>query len=120
LTYSIETAIAEKFVAMIFLGDFNSRMKDFYDVYMLLENNEIDNEILKEAIRQTFKKRNSIFVTDHLLFSEDFVINSKRNFQWKHFLQKIKSADLAFYVVVKKILEKLHPIYNELYNAINQ
>jgi predicted nucleotidyltransferase component of viral defense system len=37
--YSIETVIAEKFQAMIDLGTFNSRMKDFYDVYVLLKHN---------------------------------------------------------------------------------
>lgn len=37
--YSLESVIAEKFEAMVFLGDFNSRMKDFYDIYSICKKN---------------------------------------------------------------------------------
>jgi len=117
MAYSIETSIAEKFEAMIYLGDFNSRMKDFYDVYVLLNNNKIEDRALQEAILQTFKQRGTLFVADHSLFSEVFANNPNRIFQWKHFLKKIKAPDLDFPFVVKTILNRLQPIYNELLNS---
>ena len=116
MAYSMETVIAEKFEAMIVLGTFNSRMKDFYDVYILLKNNKIEGENLKEAILQTFKQRNTAFVENHPLFSESLVNDSNRTFQWKHFLKKINAPDLDFPLVIKSILERLQPIYNELSN----
>jgi predicted nucleotidyltransferase component of viral defense system len=114
MAYSAETVIAEKFEAMISLGIYNSRMKDFYDVYFLLKNNNIDNKYLREAIRKTFKQRNVSYKENHPLFSEEFVKNPNRIFQWKHFLKKIKAPNLDFPVVVKCIAERLEPIYNTL------
>jgi len=117
MAYSKETVIAEKFEAMIQLGIFNSRMKDFYDVYILLKNNEIDNNDLQTAIFRTFKQRNIVFKENHPLFSDDFIKDPTRIFQWKHFLRKINAPDLEFSLIVKSILKRLQPIYNELSNS---
>ena len=114
LAYSLETVVAEKFHAMIDLAESNSRMKDFYDVYILLKNNEIDNVNLQEAILQTFKRRNTIFTENHPLFSEDFVKDPSRIFRWKHFLKKINAPDWEFPHIVKNILERLQPIYKAM------
>lgn len=57
----LESVIAEKFEAMIDLAEANSRMKDFYDIYKLLESSKIDNDILEDAINETFKRRNTPF-----------------------------------------------------------
>jgi predicted nucleotidyltransferase component of viral defense system len=58
--YSIYSAIAEKFEAMIQLSEVNSRMKDFYDIYILLNNNAIDKWNLERAVNLTFETRNTI------------------------------------------------------------
>jgi len=110
--YSIETVIAEKFQAMIKLGVFNSRMKDFYDVYILLNNNQINEERLKEAIFQTFKNRKTDFTKDHELFTENFHQNPNRQLMWNTFLRKMKiPEDLNFPFVINTILNRLQPIY---------
>ncbi len=57
LCYSRESAIAEKFQAIIYLGDANSRMKDFYDIYTLSRQFDFKGDMLAEAIRLTFKNR---------------------------------------------------------------
>jgi predicted nucleotidyltransferase component of viral defense system len=114
--YSIETVIAEKFQAMVQLGTVNSRMKDFYDVYVLLKNNNVCEDTLKEAIFQTFKHRNTTFVKDHELFSEEFYTNQNRQIMWKAFLKKMKIADdLEFSIVVGSVLGRLKAIYDELH-----
>jgi len=110
--YSIETVIAEKFQAMIKLGVFNSRMKDFYDVYILLKNNQIGDERLKEAIFQTFKNRKTNFTKDHELFIDNFHQNPTRQIMWNAFLRKMNiDENLNFPFVVKTILNRLQPIY---------
>ena len=114
--YSIETVIAEKFQAMIILGNFNTRMKDFYDVYILLNNNKIEDDNLQEAILQTFKNRNTDFVENNELFLQSFYEDPNRQTMWKAFLQKMKITDnLEFSFVVKSIVERLQPIYDYLF-----
>ena len=90
-------------------------MKDFYDVFILMKNNEINNVVLQEAIFQTFKNRNVIFGDNHPLFSESFCEDHNLKARWKAFLRKMKiSGDLEFSHVVKTILTRLQPIYNDL------
>jgi len=57
LCYSRESAIAEKFEAMIKLGSLNSRIKDFYDIWLLSRQFEFDPATLTEAIRLTLNQR---------------------------------------------------------------
>lgn len=59
LTYTIETILAEKFQTVIARGGFNTRLKDFYDIYILAKTkiNDIDKKTLVIAIESTFKRR---------------------------------------------------------------
>ena len=61
LAYSRETAIAEKFEAMVKLGELNSRMKDFFDIWLLSRSFDFDGPRLCEAIEKTFKRRGTRF-----------------------------------------------------------
>jgi hypothetical protein len=111
--YSIETVVAEKFHAMIALGIFNSRMKDFYDVYLLLQNNNINDVILQEAIRRTFQQRNTTFDGKPEVFTASFAENKYRREMWNAFIRKMRITDnLDFPVIVRSIAERLEPIYN--------
>ena len=112
--YSTEYIVAEKFHAMIILSELNSRYKDFYDIDMILENRNFDNERLTEAVKHTFHTRDTGYEENHPLFSEAFVNDKNRLFHWKHFIHKINVPDLDFSHVVKNITTRLHPIYNAL------
>ena len=59
MTYTLETLLAEKFQIVITRGIFNTRLKDFYDIYILLKTkiNNIDKKTLVIAIENTFKRR---------------------------------------------------------------
>lgn len=59
LAYTIETVIAEKYQTIITRGILNTRMKDFYDLYILISKNKdiINIENLRTAIKNTFKHR---------------------------------------------------------------
>ena len=53
------TAVAEKLEAMLVLGAANSRMKDYYDLMILSQKLDFDGEILKDAVRATFRSRST-------------------------------------------------------------
>src|SRR5690606_31962015 len=57
LAYPVESAIAEKLQAMVALGNANSRMKDFYDVWMCSQHLDFEADALLNAIGATFKNR---------------------------------------------------------------
>lgn len=62
-TYNVETMIAEKIQTVIARGTANTRMRDFYDIYMLSIEAEYSEETVKEAFIQTCKKRNTVFTS---------------------------------------------------------
>ena len=68
MAYTIETIIAEKFESIISKNITTTRAKDFYDLYMLMNNNKdnINNKNLIKAIENTFNKRNTDFNIDNL------------------------------------------------------
>jgi hypothetical protein len=57
LAYPREAVVAEKFEAMVVLGDRNSRIKDFFDLHYLASHFEFDRATLTEAVRRTFARR---------------------------------------------------------------
>ena len=62
MTYNYETIIAEKFEAIISRNIDNTRMKDYYDLFMLikLKGKEINSETLRKAITNTAQNRNTL------------------------------------------------------------
>ncbi len=113
--YSLESVVAEKFNAMIDRAEQNSRYKDFYDVYKILKNKRVDTAILTEAIISTFKNRETTFVDNHTIFTEDFVKNEVRTALWNSFLNKIKIKEkIEFAEVMEVITINLKPIYEKL------
>ena len=66
MAYTIETIIAEKFQSIISKNITTTRAKDFYDLYMLLNDHkdDINNRNLVKAIENTFNKRNTEFDID--------------------------------------------------------
>ena len=113
--YSLESVVAEKFNAMIDRAEKNSRYKDFYDVYRILINKRVDMAILAEAIISTFKNRETIFIENHTLFTEDFAKDEIRTTLWNSFLRKIKTKEeIEFTEVINVITTYLKPIYEKL------
>ncbi|MBN1252578.1 MAG: nucleotidyl transferase AbiEii/AbiGii toxin family protein [Bacteroidales bacterium] len=113
--YSIYSAIAEKFEAMIQLSEANSRMKDFYDIYTILTNSKIDKQELENAVNLTFKTRNTIVSEKHSLFENDFYMDKNRLLQWKAFKQKAKISDnIEFETVMQTIIIELQAIYRRM------
>jgi len=112
--YSLETVIAEKFHTMVDRDESNSRMKDFFDVYQLLQNHEIDQELLQEAIKSTFENRGTHYRQDLKLFSLEFATDRLRNQMWQNFLKKIHwKRTIDFSDVMNIIRLSLQKYWNE-------
>lgn len=87
--YPVYTVIAEKYQAMVMLGQANSRMKDFFDLAVIARRTELDGATLAAAIAATLARRNTALPTERPLaltppFSEDLA----KLRQWKAFLNK--------------------------------
>ncbi len=84
-SYPPETVIAEKVEAMLHLGELNSRMKDFFDVWRLSRLHSFNARILSEAIRATLENRK----TDVVAFGElqqELLASNEKQAQWTAFL----------------------------------
>ena len=106
--YPIETVIAEKFHAMVVLGRANSRMKDYYDVWMLTSALEIDPERLRRAIVATFARRSTVIpaeVPDGL--SEAFVADAAKQLQWDAFARNLSGPIPGFGRIVSELRQRL-------------
>ena len=89
--YSKETVIAEKFHAMVHRGIANSRMKDFYDIWVLATTYTFEENVLKNAIRATFKRRDTqIPIEAPLALTTEFAEDVTKMTQWSAFLRKGK------------------------------
>ncbi|MBU2445245.1 MAG: nucleotidyl transferase AbiEii/AbiGii toxin family protein [Bacteroidetes bacterium] len=112
--YSIESAIAEKFEAMVSINQATSRMKDFYDVMFFASDYKFNKRVLKEAIIATFKNRNTDYDTKSLIFGNDFKKNPQKQQYWLAFLKRNKlNANEDFAFVVEKIQTFIEPIFIE-------
>ena len=118
LCYSRESVIAEKFETMIKLRELNSRMKDFFDIWLLSRNFDFDGGQLAEAIRLTFEQRGTKFPTEIVAFSQEFI--SAKQIQWKSFRRKLKQTHLpqTFEQIVITIENFISPIVVSLSHQI--
>ena len=86
--YPPETIIAEKLHAMVKLGIANSRMKDFFDVYVLASAREFGEAMLAKAVRRTFARRKTTIPGEPFALTEDFYSDRQKQTQWRAFLRK--------------------------------
>ena len=84
-----ETVVAEKFQAMVMLGIANSRMKDFYDLYVLARDFVFDGATLVRAIKATFNRRKTdIPIELPLALTDEFGRDEVKSVQWNAFFRK--------------------------------
>ena len=104
--YAPETVVSEKFEAMVQLGALNSRMKDFYDIWLLMRRFDFQGEVLAEALKRTFgQRRIDLPQGSKSLVDEIYDERSDRQTLWKAFLTKggIKHAPDKLAVIAKEI-----------------
>lgn len=87
--YSPESVVAEKLQAMVALGMVNSRMKDFYDIWVITKHFTFEGSVLLEAIKAAFGQRQtSIPNSTPKGLSDEFALDPEKATQWKSFLSR--------------------------------
>ncbi len=114
MAYTIETIIAEKFESIISKNITTTRAKDFYDLYMLIDNHkdEINNGVLKKAVINTFNKRNTTY--DINLFRETLEILESSDTLKNVFMDYQSKLVYPQKVEYKKTIEALNLIIDIL------
>ena len=114
--YSKESVVAEKFEAMVKLGMANSRMKDFYDLWVLAKRFEFESATLAAAIQATFKtRRTTLPRSSPLALQADFYELPTKLTQWRAFLRKSGlKADSSLKEIIEVIREFVMPVVNGL------
>jgi len=88
-SYPRETVVAEKFEAMVKLGMLNSRMKDFYDLWILSERFSFEGAVLSRAIKTTFETRGTqVPASMPVALTAEFHDDRQKNAQWVAFLRR--------------------------------
>ncbi len=106
--YPRETVIAEKFQAMVMLGRANSRMKDFYDVWLLSRAYEFEGDAQARAIAATFSRRKTAIpekTPDAL--TPAFADDRAKQQQWTSFIEMIGAEAVFLTQVVGDLAEFL-------------
>jgi predicted nucleotidyltransferase component of viral defense system len=112
--YSFDSAVAEKFEAIVKLNVVTSRMKDFYDLIFIANNNSFNRNILKKAISETFENRGTNLGDKYIIFDAVFKNNQQKQIQWISFIQLNKlDLKISFYEAVTKIQSFIEPIFGE-------
>ncbi|MDD5464900.1 MAG: nucleotidyl transferase AbiEii/AbiGii toxin family protein [Candidatus Omnitrophica bacterium] len=104
--YPVESVVSEKFEAMVKLGLLNSRMKDFYDIWLMIRQFNFNGSDLAEALKRTFEHRKTNIPAGKPLFAEEiYDEKSDRQTLWKAFLRKgnIKHASEKLAITAKEI-----------------
>ena len=106
-SYNLETILAEKLQTVLARGILNTRMRDFYDIRMLLDTYEdkINKAVLKDAFAATCKKRG----TDHLQEQAEEIIkiieaNEQLQVLWRAYEKKYSyAADIDYASVISGV-----------------
>lgn len=111
--YARETVIAEKFQAMVVLGLANTRIKDYYDIWLLSQSFEFDENQLARAITATFERRGTDIPSETPegltpAFGED----EAKQRQWEVFVRDVSFEPGGLPDVVAKLSEFLMPVTN--------
>ena len=114
--YSIYSAIAEKFEAIVSLGRYNSRYKDFYDIYAISQKHTLNGSDLYNALVETFNHRNTSF-NNIVACSDDFINDPSLDKKWKSFKKKKQvNQDIDFKTVITHNMKLLLPVVEAILN----
>ena len=114
-SYNVETIIAEKFEAIVKRGVLSTRIRDYYDVYMLIntQNKIIDKKTLKDAITLTAQHRGTNeIIKDWKKIVEKIANDSKMRQQWKRYQKDNFYAEEIEYKDLINAISKVGEIFD--------
>jgi predicted nucleotidyltransferase component of viral defense system len=110
--YPRYTVVAEKLDAIISLGMTNTRMKDYFDIWIILRKSELDPEVLRSAVMATIKRRSTLMPEKLPLgLSDEFAQNKNKNVQWNAFLTKNQLDGIKLNELVMDLRSKLEYLF---------
>jgi len=108
--YPKYTVIAEKLHAIALLGMTNSRLKDYFDLSVLLERETLDTDLLAQAIKATFGRRGmSVPDAVPMGLTDEFAQDSSRQSLWLAFLKKNELPPEPLRAIVDRVRSALAP-----------
>ena len=109
--YPKYTVVAEKFHAICLFGLANTRMKDYFDLWVLLGENTLDQAELRRAIGATFNRRKMAMpVTVPAGLSDAFAADAIKQKQWNAFLKKNRLHAVLLADVVARLRGEIHKV----------
>lgn len=109
--YPKYTVVAEKFHAICLLGMANTRMKDYFDLWVLLGGNTLDQAELRRAIEATFNRRKMPTPTSLPVgLSDAFSADAVKQTQWRAFLKKNQLEAVALADVVTRLRGEIQKV----------
>lgn len=109
-TYPVYTVISEKLHAIALLGMTNSRLKDYLDLWVLLDREALNANMLARAISATFLRRGmSVPAVLPVGLTDEFATDPSRQAMWNAFLKKNEIPLKPLSDVVTKLREALGP-----------
>ena len=111
--YPTYTVIAEKLHAIALLGMTNSRLKDYFDLSVLLERETLDTDLLGQAIKATFERRGMSMPDDVPIgLTDEFAHDASRQSLWLAFLKKNELPPDPLPGIVERLRVALAPALN--------
>lgn len=118
--YPRYTVVAEKLEALVSLGMLNSRMKDYFDLWILAKHSDFDGAVLMRAIRATFERRHTDIPNDIPIgLTDEFANDRQKEMQWQAFLRKNALNQTPLTVLVGDLNVCLLPILNAIWVGDN-
>ena len=115
--YPMETIVAEKLDAILYMMEASSRMKDYYDIYYLAISKNFDSNVLREAIYNTFENRKHLDFIKIIHEVSRFKELENLNNMWNRFIEKEIKVSIEFNKVIDVILELTLPVCNAIENG---
>ena len=112
-TYPVYTVVAEKLHAIVLLGMTNSRLKDYFDLSVLLEREALDIDLLARAIKATFERRGMTVPTVlPIELTNEFAQDASRQSLWQTFLKKNEIITEPLTAIVDRLSKAMEPALN--------
>lgn len=118
--YPKETVIAEKLHAMTVLGKANSRMKDFYDLWVMARQFSFDGPLLVKAVTATFERRDTpVPAAKPVALTNEFARDPAKQVQWQAFLNRsrLDANSPGLEQVIGELGDFLLPVIGAVGNA---
>ena len=111
--YPTYTVVAEKLHAIALLGMTNSRVKDYFDLSVLLERETLDADLLAQAIKATFERRSMAVPTELPVgLTDEFAHDTSRQALWQSFVKKNELASEPLAAIVVRLRTALESALN--------